>query len=762
MSYRVFDLETTIKQSYKRKANPFDPENWVVALGLKDYGGQSSCIYYPEKGLYQFPPIPDNIVMLVGFNIKFDLLWTYAHMQLYQFLKRGGRIWCCQYAEYLLEGQQPHAQMCSMDDIVLKYGGELKDNEVTALWRAGVCTKDIPEDLLINYLHGDINNTEKIFLGQVAAARRQGQYIDILQRMEGLLGTTEMEYNGLFVNKQQAEADRQVLVDELAVIDKELAAALPELPPEMEFNWGSPIQKSCLIFGGSVKYQRWVQHTDYDGKPLFARKKITCLLFDGGRRIPEEQVSSLTEEQQLAFYERADRYASGKKKGEIKTVQVEVEDTTRPKGAKKDFIFTFPGYTAGRDEWKGKLEDAAGGPVYSVGSDIIEELGGCGIPFLQALANREKISKDLGTYYYTEDDNGVKTGMLTCVDEDSIIHHKLNHHITVTTRLSSSDPNLQNVPRADFDAALGRQKSLVKQMFCSRFENGSMLEVDYSQLEVVVQGLLSADPQLVADIIAGVDFHCKRLAAKLKEDYAEVKRKCKDEDHPEHKKYKQMRTGIKAFTFQRAYGAGPGKIAASTGMSIDEVKELIDVEEQLYPGIKAFYDLVEKSCNTTRWPTMIREPLPDKPSVYVQCGRGEYKTITQARFVFTETPLPAFARKNGGKDTGFYRPAIQNWPVQGVGGQLVQYVLGKLFRLFIEKDNWGGRALLVNTVHDCVWIDCENDVLQDVVNHVVPVMQSIPAILKEMFDIDCPVPFPVEAEAGPNMLSLHHVSVTNQ
>lgn len=117
---------------------------------------------------------------------------------------------------------------------------------------------------------------------------------------------------------------------------------------------------------------------------------------------------------------------------------------------------------------------------------------------------------------------------LTCVDKrDHIIHHNLNHTTIVTSRLSGSNPNAQNIPRDD--------KSEVKKMFRSRFESGKMLEADYSQLEVVVQGLLSMDENLCADIRNKVDFHCKRVAYKHGITYEEAVARCKDEHHPENK-----------------------------------------------------------------------------------------------------------------------------------------------------------------------------------------------------------------------------------
>jgi DNA polymerase I-like protein with 3'-5' exonuclease and polymerase domains len=765
MSYLVHDCETSTRASFKRKANQFDPLNWVVANGFKHRGGEIQTAYYGRDRGAKCIPILPSTKLLIGFNYKFDLLWHWELQELQEFFVRGGKIWCCQYAEYLLEGQQQHAQMCSMDSIVEKYKGTLKIDEVKALWAAGVDTIDIPEDLLIRYLggsQGDIANTELIFLGQVSRARRQGQLIDICERMEGLLCTTEMEYNGLHVNRVVAQEDQAALEKELQELEEELQNSLPEFPPEFTFNWRSPVHKSTLIFGGAVPYEKWMPHLDDAGKPLYCVKKEPYYLLNGKPRISVGAMEARLLDPQLAAKAKhaldnfLDRNASGKNAGCLKTVNVDVPDLTRPKGAKQKFTFTLPGYTDGNKLWLGSLTDAEGGPIYSTGKDILEALGNRNIGFLKSLANRTKVSKDLSTYYEVVDEKGVRKGMLTCLGDDNRIHHKLNHTNTITTRLSSSDPNLQNLTRPDFDEALGRKKSFVKRMFESRFgADGCMIESDYSQLEVVVQGLLSNDPQLVQDIINKVDFHCKRLAAKLNEDYSMVLKYCKDEAEAKHDEYKFARTEIKQFTFQRAYGAGAPGISASTGIPLAVVKELIEIEERLYPGITTYYNEIEAACEKSRWPTNTREPLPDKPGVYVQCGKGKYLTPTQALFVFTEVPAPEFVRRRTSRDTAFYRPHIQNYPIQGVGGQVVQYVLGRLFRHFIKSRNYGGKAFLVNTVHDCVWIDCHKSVLDTVARDVKRIMESIPAILTELYGMAVQVPFPVEVEVGPNMLDLH-------
>jgi DNA polymerase I-like protein with 3'-5' exonuclease and polymerase domains len=424
-----------------------------------------------------------------------------------------------------------------------------------------------------------------------------------------------------------------------------------------------------------------------------------------------------------------------------------VDDLTRPKGAKQDFLYEFKGYTKAPREWVSTCKDGAGDPIYSTSSGNLEILTGLNkdVPFLKVLGERNKVSKDLGTYYWAEDKKGDRKGMLTLVDDEGFIHHKLNHTSTITSRLSSSDPNMQNIPRGD--------KSDAKAMFVSRFgDDGVMAELDYSQLEVVIQGILTNDKQLIADLLAGVDFHCKRLAAKLNEPYDEVVAKAKDDTHPDFPRYSQMRTEIKGFTFQRAYGAGPTAIAASTGMTVEEVEDLIRVEERLYPGLNVFDGIVSDSINATRKTT--------NKELFVAGQRfnaaiGEWFSPTGTRYVWTEGEVPKFLHKKG-KFVGFSPTERKNWPIQGLGGEVMQAMLGYVFRKFLQEDNFGGRAFLVNTVHDCIWLDLHKDVADEVIPVVKTILEAVPTMFKRCYNMKIPVKFPVDAEVGPNMLDLSH------
>lgn len=726
----TFDLETTTKKSYKRVANPFDPNNYIVAIGWKYDDNKAQYKYYDSYHKEPVLPSLKDVDILVGFNTKFDLLYVWNEPELQAFLKRGGKIYCGQYMEYLLEGMDREAHMVSMNKIADKYGGGLKIDAVKEMWEAGIDTPDIPKDLLIDYLVGDgkdivgdIDNTYRIYKGQLERVKSMHPnfYIMFEHRMDGLLATTEMEYNGMHVDVNIGEDIRTSVANRLNEIDKELEQYIPKDLP-FEFNWGSGQHKSAIIFGGTIKYQKWEQHKDEEGNLLYAQKTVKYPLVNG------EPVESCS-------FEEQDKYKGGKNKGLGKFKNVKVDDLDKPKGAQKDFFYTFEGYTKPEEKWATKTVDSKGKPFYTTDKDTIKILGNRDIPFLKLLSERAKLSKDLGTYYYEIDSKGNKKGMLTLVD-NGIIHHKLNHVNTVTSRMSSSDPNLQNLPR--------NGTSEVKKMFTTRYDNGLLGEIDYSQLEVVIQGVLSEDPQLTEDLNNKVDFHCKRLAKKLGEDYEHVYNMCHT---VEDAVYKALRTDAKSFSFQRAYGAGAATIAEATGMSIEEVNELIAVEEELYPNLVRFDKNLEDIININRVPTSRKLMINGRP--YTQ-GKSHWDSPTGTRYTWREHETPEFMHKHG-KVLGFSPTERKNYGVQGFGGEIMQTMLGKVFRYLIENDR---PVILVNTVHDCLLIDGEDEVVRREAKIIQGIMETVPEVLEEAFGMEIRVPFPCETEVGKDLYKM--------
>jgi len=765
MKYQVFDSETQNHKSHKRVANPFDPRNYVVMRGWKVEGAShASMSYHLGQEPSNFLHIPDDVDLLVGFNIKFDLLFemvaNYANLQ--AFYKRGGRVWCCQYAEYLLRAQRRKFQMCSLDQIIESYGGRKKIDGIKALWEAGVLTADIDPVMLADYLigteaegrnSGDIGNTELIYRGQIEEAKALGMYAGIVARMDGLCATTEMEYNGLKVHWETATKNMALSMQRKASAQLSLDEFTSNIPAEVGFSWTSPIHKSCIIFGGKIKYQK--QATYIDEKTGKEARKIETRkwpMFSGEPVDPQHCKWSDSQQcwavhHDLAGWVAQDTYVSGLKAGTGKYKNVKGYGELKVKY--QDFFHDLPGYTEGKESWKTLLVDGNGIQVYSTASEIVDILAKRDIPFLKEMGIFQSMTKELGTYYVVEDAKGEPSGMLTCVGEDGIIHHNLNHVTTVTTRTSSSNPNMQNIPRADWDDDLGDKKSRVKEMFISRFKGGKMGELDYSQLEVVVQGLLSLDKNLCRDLNNRIDFHCKRVALKNSVTYDFAILHCKNEDAEDHRFWKKERTGCKIFSFQRAYGAGAGTIADETGLSLADVKAMIITEDKEYPGVVRFNMNVERAVVASA------EWFADGERGWRKFRRGQWQSPTGTIYEFRSYDAPKYLREQGIMDS-FSPPEMKNYPVQGTGGEVVQIALGKLWRLFVATENFYGMALLVNTVHDCVWVDMAEGLHELVLPAMKKIMENIPLYLKTLFGMNCPVPFPVDAEFGDNMLDLHH------
>lgn len=456
MSYTTFDIETTTRTSFKRKANPFDKGNWVVTHAFKKKGGKVEEYRFgrdrPDPGW--LVPVLAGTRLLVGFNIKFDLhhaLTDSVNLAAWmEYVEGGGNVWDCQIAEYLLNGMGQKDQMLSLDEVAPRYGGNVKVDEVKALWAAGIDTPDIEPELLSRYLCGgvdengtfqlgDVENTEKIALDQIERARAAGQLNSILLNMGALLFTVEAERNGMFVDKYRGLDLAANLKEQVDALTLGLVQYLPEGLP-FDFNWGSPIQRSALFFGGTVQYDC----REYDLKDgtttwqppsgqavyAYAQKDVEgWILVDG--------TVSLVNPFDAPDPGMYQTFKGGINAGEYKTKKVKVDDYTKPKGRMVKRPYTFKGYTKPKAKWAG-----ADPGVWSTSNEVVEELADSGVPFLKAYAELMAMAKDLGTYYFSRDDNGKEKGMLTLVGADGIIHHKLNMCSTVTARLSSSDPNL--------------------------------------------------------------------------------------------------------------------------------------------------------------------------------------------------------------------------------------------------------------------------------------------------------------------------------
>lgn len=770
-SYVVWDVETTIRTNFKRKGNPFDPDNYIVMSGWSRDDGPVHGEYFGRRlaavqsldeavrfekntgtmakddwfiKLIEPPPPMMPPKWIVGSNIKFDLLYALRDPDNYAAWKRyvaaGGNVWDCQLAEYLIKGMGQSEHMLSMDEIAPRYGGNLKYDEVKALWDAGVSTEDIDRDLLTRYLcgegheHGDIGNTRLIFLGQFAIAKAAGQLKSIELNMGALLCTVEMEKNGMRVDKELGLKQAEELAIDLAGLTVELMTYLPKDLP-FAFNWGSGPQKSALIFGGKIRYDAKVFYKDEQGNQLYAKKKVkgVCRMLDN-EWMPADDYDEECHGELVT-------YGSGKQAGEVKTKMLEVDNLDKPKGSIQDHWYEFPRITEPSDRWKGAKEG-----VWSVNAKVVEALSNRDIPFLQTLTKVEKLSKDLGTYYITTDEKtGEQKGMLTLMQWDKIIHHMLNHTSTVTGRFSSSSPNLQNLP--------SEGKSVVKTLFISRFKNGKIIQSDFTALEVYVQAILTRCKQLILDLLAGLDMHCVRVSQKTGRPYDEVYQLAAVE---QVKEWVKERKGAKVFSFQRAYGAGVKLIAEDTGMDIEDVQALADAEDARYPEMGRYYASLTDQIINNSVDSGIVVDHPEIAGMKCHLRKSHYCTPDGKRYSYRQSPAPKFLAERpasrGGAPASFSPTEIKNYVVQGTGGEWAKAAMWLAIKAFYRTDNLKGTCLLVNQVHDALYCDSTEESAWMGAAMLHACMEAASEWMEWRFDWLVPCPVPSETMIGDNMM----------
>lgn len=824
MSTLIFDLEVENWPYMGQVASPRHASNYIVAPGWAYDNGPVQHLYFHSKEESHKRWLPDltGVEVIVAHNAAFELDWIMAEYwgTFVQWYANGGRIFCTQYAEYLLSNQTNLYP--TLDETAPKYGGTHKIDEVKILWEQGKRTSEIDPALLIEYLAGpggDIENTRKVYYGQATELIARGMWSMMWARCDGLVYNAFAMSAGLHVDAQLAYELKGKLEVELATIDKQLEYMYSHITNAgVEFNLNSDYHMSAWLFGGSLK-RRWrdVWCND-DGTPKF--EKDDFYKFEDGWRCQKswfEPDGSEASAPSLADLEERVRFAvqthgpvikatAGKLKGKPRVYR---EDTAEPKMRWYEDYVKINGLidlnvvrsydSELAAEWERDFTGArklnCGTPVYSTGKDALEPLSkiAC-LPehvrkYIVLLLKRAKIDKDLGTYYLREvlDEAGnvIKTsGMLQYLGENGIVNHVLNCTSTITTRLSSNRPNFQNIPRGD--------TSDVKSIFTSRYDNkvwllwafqlgyiskltydlctgniavgvpnGVICEADYSALEVVTLAGFSRDTRLMQALLDGTDMHCMRLSAKLNEPYADVLLKCKNEDHPDHAMYSKLRTDIKPRAFAYQYGASALGIAWSTGCSVEDAQAFIDTEKSLFPGVEAYFEdtvFREVESNTQQHNELSAD------GGWQQYSTGVFRSGSGTCYEFRQWPKKVYVRENGTSrriNVMAFKPTqMRNFPIQGESAFFVQLVAGMVARWLAKNNFFGGRVFIINQVHDALYLDIHLSVVDEVCAGLKKIMESLPDVVKSCGWYDLSLPFPVEVKVGPNMRDEKHWNPT--
>lgn len=775
---RIIDLETESHTHLGRKGSPYCDKNYIVMPGWRDdIGGQPGQVvdhYFKSREEAESTPWfnLDGVDILVAHNAMFEMSWFFTRHkeEFLKFLRRGGRVLCTQLAEYLLSHQT--WTYPALDEVAPKHGGTHKVDGIKALWDQGVLTSEMDPAMLREYLSGpcgDVNNTALVFYSQMQKLQAAGMWRMYLERCEGMLAFSICEVSGLKIDREVADRNHAAQLVELAGIRTELEKLVPtDLPDTLEFNWGSDYHMSALLFGGEVRYRKRVS---YD--PIQFEKADFIHMLDGVK-LKADDWDSLTGDEQVVCLTKhggAVTYKSGKNKGQIKLHRedTDVEKLKWDEEGRYKFpgIIKFPDmpdvlrdkYTGKRAEFQQARALPDGTPVYSTSGDSLKALDTFGFEQAQMLMRAATLEKDNGAFYITHEyakDGSIKKtkGMLQYVGEDGIIHHNLNQCATGTTRLSSSNPNLQQLPKVDEDNPMAGSR--VKEMFVSRFGlDGSIGEVDYTALEVVWCAALSGDMALLEKLMSGTDMHLYRLAGKADSwngfSYEQLVQIKKDEEHPWHGRVMKARSAIKPKAFSAQYGASAGGIAFNTGCTVEEAQEFLDNEAALFPQSIKFRQTVRDAVELTggTMEGLCREQTEFGWTVY---RRGYYQAPGGTCYSFRQ--YPKWDRETRQTIMDYKDTQIANYWNQGEAGFMMTVSMGRIARWMIARPQFMVTEFLINNVHDAAYTDCHNDTQLEVNLAVRAILEDAPKYMSEQLGYDIAhIPFPAVAESGSSMFN---------
>jgi DNA polymerase-1 len=226
---------------------------------------------------------------------------------------------------------------------------------------------------------------------------------------------------------------------------------------------------------------------------------------------------------------------------------------------------------------------ASGVKQPSLGESTLKHWADQGDPHAQVLLEHRKLSKLNGTYL---------KGLLGLIDSELRVHTTLNQEGTETGRLSSKEPNLQNIPRPKTDIYKIRASFVPPP--------GKLLIVaDYDQLEMKLLADFSEEASMIDAINDGKDMHCNTAALMYNVPYDAVAEAKRRDDSRENltgtdRQLLTYRQNAKTIGFGLVYGEGPNKLAGQLNVTFKEAEDLIETFFKPFPGVKAFIDDVHE------------------------------------------------------------------------------------------------------------------------------------------------------------------------
>ncbi len=322
---------------------------------------------------------------------------------------------------------------------------------------------------------------------------------------------------------------------------------------------------------------------------------------------------------------------------------------------------------------------------YSTNAAALEAFRG--VEIVDALLEYRHLNKLRSTYLQA---------LPTCIHpETGRIHTSFHQAVASTGRLSSSDPNLQNIP---VRSELGRE---IRRAFVPGEEGWSIVSADYSQIELRIVAHFAGDPALAAAFRDGADVHARTAAL--------IFGVAPEEVDP------GMRARAKTINFGILYGMGPQRLARELKIPFAEARDFIDAYFEALPGVRAWLDRTLENAREN----------------------GEVRTI-----LGRIRPLPELASDDARVRASAENAAV-NTPVQGSAADLIKLAMIRVDQR-IREEGLAARMLL--QVHDELLFECPAEELPALKELARAEMEGV---------ADLSVPLVVDIGDGPDWASAH-------
>ena len=269
---------------------------------------------------------------------------------------------------------------------------------------------------------------------------------------------------------------------------------------------------------------------------------------------------------------------------------------------------------------------------------------------------------------------------------DGRIHTTYNQALTVTGRLSSSNPNLQNIPIRT------EEGNKIRAAFCAENKETSLiLSADYSQIELRLLAHVSGDENLIHAFTSGEDVHTMTASKVFGVPLPEVT--------------KEMRRKAKAVNFGIVYGQSKYGLAKNIGISNDDAQQFIDKYFEHYPGVKEYMNYEKEFVNKNG---------------YVETIFG------RKRYLMSELQSPNFQIRE------FAQRAAINQPLQGTAADLIKMAMIEVERRLEERNL---KTKMIMQVHDELVFEVLKEELDEV-----------KALVKDAMELNQPLKVPLELD----------------